>query len=125
MNRKQIGNFYEDVAIDYLRRKKYKILDRNYKTKFGELDIIAYDKMENCYVFVEVRYRTNLSYGTPQETVNYYKQRRIILASMVYIKRNKLKNVNLRFDIIAIDSKNNVEHIINAFQTDNRDYVYY
>lgn len=125
MDKKQIGSFYEKLAVDYLKQKKYKIITRNYKTKFGEIDIIAYDKTDNCFVFVEVRYRKSSEFGLAQQTVDFYKQKKITMSAVVYVKTNQLKNVNLRFDIIAINYNNEIEHIKNAFQINFPKYVHY
>jgi|YNPMSStandDraft_1061717.scaffolds.fasta_scaffold04351_10 putative endonuclease len=116
INKKIIGSQYETLAAKHLKSCGYKILYRNFRTKFGEIDIIAEDKKENCIVFTEVRYRKNLSFGLPKETINFCKQNRIIKSAMVFIKQNKVKNTNLRFDVISI-TDNDIEHIKNAFQT--------
>ena len=73
---KCIGNFGEDEAIRYLIKNKYKIIERNYSCKLGEIDIIAKDK--DVLVFIEVKTRTNDKYGSPSLAVNYYKKRKII-----------------------------------------------
>lgn len=119
-DKKTIGLHFENLAVNYLKSYGYKILERNFKTKFGEIDIIAYDKKDKCIVFVEVRYRHNTSYGLPEETVNNYKQKRIVLSAISYIKSrcDKKTNQNYRFDIVAISGKNNINHIKNAFMID-------
>lgn len=113
--KKYKGEQAEKLAREFLLKTGYKILDVNYKTKFGEIDIISYDKKEKSVVFVEVRYRENFNFGLPQETVNYYKQQKIIKSALVYIKQSNKKFNNYRFDIISISSSNNIEHIKNAF----------
>lgn len=110
----------EKLAKEFLLKKGYKILGVNYKTKFGEIDIIAYDKKEKNIVFVEVRYRENFNFGLPQETVNYFKQQKIIKSALIYIKTLKGNN-NYRFDIISISSDNVIEHITNAFVPTDKD----
>jgi len=115
MDKKEIGRYYENLAVKHLKSCGYKILCQNYRTKFGEIDIVAKDKKDNCIVFVEVRYRKNLFFGLPKETINYYKQTRIIKSAMVFIKQYKIENTNLRFDIVSI-TDNEIEHIKNAFQ---------
>lgn len=125
MNKKDIGSIYETKAVKYLKSLKYKILHKNYKTKYGEIDIVSYDKKEKCIVFVEVRFRKNNSYGTPSETVNTNKQKRIIYSAICYLKRfNKVLN-NIRFDVISFTEDNNkIEHIKNAFQL-TPPYIYH
>ena len=87
---KILGNYGEDVANKFLKKNKYKIIEKNYSCKFGEIDIIAKDK--NILVFVEVKSRTNEKYGTPALAVNYYKQKNIIKTAKHYIMENKLQN---------------------------------
>jgi len=120
MNKKEIGFLAEELVRSYLLKSKYEILEKNYRTKFGEIDIIAYDRINDTVVFVEVRYRSDSSYGSPQETVNYYKQLRIIKSALVYIKNKNLKEVNYRFDIISVAKDNKIEHIKNAFVPSNK-----
>jgi putative endonuclease len=120
MNKKEIGFLAEELVRSYLLKSKYKILERNYRTKFGEIDIIAYDRIDDAIVFIEVRYRSDSSYGSPQETVNYYKQLKIINSALVYIKNKNLKEVNYRFDIISVTRDNKIEHIKNAFVPSNK-----
>jgi putative endonuclease len=120
MNKKEIGFLAEELVKSYLLKSKYEILERNYRTKFGEIDIIAYDRINDAIVFVEVRYRSDSSYGSPQETVNYYKQLKIINSALVYIKNKNLKEVNYRFDIISVTEDNKIEHIKNAFVPSNK-----
>ncbi len=127
MDRKSIGNYYEDYAVNYLKSCKYKILTRNYKTKFGEIDIVAYDKKSKVIVFVEVRYRKDVSYGMPTETVNFHKQKRILISAIEYIKKNKIdKDISYRFDVISIvGNSDNVQldHIKGAFQLENTKFT--
>lgn len=116
MNKRDIGNFFETKATEYLKSIKHKVLHRNYKTKYGEIDIISYDKKEKCIVFIEVRYRKDNSFGTPLETITPYKQKRIILSAICYLKSNNKTTSNLRFDVISFTENNQMEHIKNAFQ---------
>ena len=111
MNSRDLGFAKEKEAAAFLKAQGYKILDTNYRTRFGEIDIIAKDK--NDIVFVEVKYRKSSYGGTPQEAVNYNKQQKIIKSALAYIKQNSLKN-NIRFDVAAI-SKDCIEIIKSAF----------
>ena len=72
MNKRQLGTDYEDIACDYLQKAGYVILDRNFRSKKGEIDIVAKDN--DVIVFVEVKYRKSNSYGYSAEAVNYKKQ---------------------------------------------------
>lgn len=114
MNKKNIGQYYETLAVEHLKSQGYEILCRNFRTKFGEIDIIAKDKKDNSIAFIEVRYRKNLFFGLPKETVNFNKQIRLIKSAMVFVKQNKIKNMYLRFDVISI-TDTEIEHIKNAF----------
>ncbi len=113
--KKLLGNSGEDFAADYLKNKKYKILERNFSSKCGEIDIIAYQN--NYYVFVEVKTRSKNSFGAPSEAVDYYKRQRIIKTSMLYLG-NKFNNSNIRYDVIEVYNNDGVfdlNHIENAF----------
>lgn len=116
---KEIGRFGEDTASKYLEESGYTILDRNFKCKSGEIDIIARDG--NYIVFVEVKTRSGSFYGTPGEAVNELKQHKIIKVSETYIMKRKLFNYDFRFDVIeiVIDKAKNasIKLIKDAFQT--------
>ncbi|MDK2798385.1 MAG: putative endonuclease [Clostridiales bacterium] len=97
--KKLVGALGEDIAVKYLLKKNYKILERNFHCKLGEIDIIA---KEGAYiVFIEVKTRKNTNFGVPSEAVNYYKQKKIMQIAQYYLMVNKL-NVNVRFDVIEI-----------------------
>lgn len=116
---KTIGNYGEELAKKYLEESGYTILDRNFKCKTGELDIIA--KKCNTITFVEVKSRYNKFYGNPCEAVNYIKKLKIYKAAQFYIIKNSLTNFDFRFDVIEIifnynNNNNTLNHIENAFQ---------
>ena len=107
------GKIGEHLAEKFLISRGYDILERNYRTKFGEIDLIA--KYKDCTVFVEVKLRSNSNYGFPVEYVNKKKQEKIIKTCQVYLDVEK---DFIRFDIISIikeGSKYHIEHIKNAF----------
>jgi putative endonuclease len=116
-NNISLGGYGEEIAVTYLKDKKYKIIDRNYRCKCGELDIIATDG--KVLVFVEVKTRKNYSYGPPQLSVTQFKQRQISKAALTYVASKKLGDINARFDVIAIllleQGKPQINHIKNAF----------
>lgn len=94
------GNFGETAAVNYLIGNGYKILGRNYRSRYGEIDIIAED---NGYtVFVEVKARKNFNMGLPCEAVNYHKQRQIVRMALMYIASKKLSECPLRFDVVEV-----------------------
>ena len=115
---KEIGNFGEDTASKYLEESGYVILDRNFRCRSGEIDIIARDG--DYIVFIEVKTRRGSFYGTPGEAVNELKQHKIIRVSEAYIMKKKLFNCDFRFDVIEIivdKAKNaSIKLIKDAFQ---------
>lgn len=111
MDNKKKGNLGENIAKVYLENKGYTIAELQYKTKKGEIDIIAYDK--ETLVFVEVKYRKSTSKGSPLEAINKRKQNKIIETAYQYIIDNNLK-CNIRFDAIGILNED-ITHIVNAF----------
>jgi putative endonuclease len=116
---KEVGNHGEYLAYNYLRELGYEILERNFKCKIGELDIIGRDG--SYIVFIEVKTRFGNRYGTPSEAVTYSKQHKIHKTAEFYIMIKKLYNSNFRFDVIEVtlDQNNdnpNIRLIKNAFQ---------
>ena len=111
-NKRKIGSYYEQKAVEYLKAHGFTIVELNYTSKVGEIDIIAKDK--NTYVFVEVKYRKNDSYGNPLEAIDFRKQNKIRNVARIYIHEKNLYNYNIRFDAIAI-LNNNITHIKDAF----------
>ncbi|MGB9734894.1 MAG: YraN family protein [bacterium] len=116
MNKRNAGIEGEDRAVKYLEGLNYKILERNYRSHFGEVDIIAKDK--NHTVFIEVKSRTNSSFGSPQESIVKEKKRRITLTAIDYLQRKHLTNKPVRFDVVAINPDNTIELIKNAFDAE-------
>lgn len=94
------GRIGENVASSFLQKNGYKILTKNYSTKFGEIDIIALDG--NVLVFVEVKSRTNTCFGLPYEVVNKVKLRQIAKAGEIYQFKNKWLPQKVRIDIVSI-----------------------
>mmetsp|Transcript_5062 Transcript_5062/g.2837 ORF Transcript_5062/g.2837 Transcript_5062/m.2837 type:complete len:126 (+) Transcript_5062:4834-5211(+) len=113
------GQESEVLAVTYLKKNDYKILKQNFRTKFGEIDIIAKDK--NVLVFVEVKARKSLDYGKPKHSVTFNKQKKISKVALFYLKDTKQMNVKARFDIVSIISTSNYKKpelkiIKNAFE---------
>jgi putative endonuclease len=111
------GQAGEDLAAAFLKRKGYKILVRNYRQKFGEIDIIA--SSEGTLVFVEVKTRKNTAFGTPFEAVTEKKQRQIGRVAQDYLGKNDLFDKPARFDVVSVlicgDNPPVIEHLPNAF----------
>lgn len=119
---KSVGDFGENSACTYLKHRGYKILDRNYRNRGGEIDIIA--EKHNYVVFVEVKTRNTADFGEPSEAVNLLKQQKIINTAQNYIMQNEFDS-DFRFDVIEVMYKKSVfggfktvkvNHIENAFE---------
>ena len=95
----ELGKWGEDLAADYLQRKGYTIIERDWKSGKRDLDIIAQDG--NVIVFVEVKTRRNRLYGEPEESVDYHKLQNLQQAISHYIKFKHIRQ-EIRFDIISI-----------------------
>jgi putative endonuclease len=111
----QFGRKGEDIAVEYLKGKGYKILHRNYRTPVGEADIVVSDN--DILVFVEVKTRTGTSFGEPFEAVDFRKQGKIRKIALYYLKMHKFEK-QVRFDVVSIVSRNgnpDIKHIIEAF----------
>ena len=117
---KGIGSLGEAIAANYLTARGYRILERNFRCKGGEVDIIARDPMDKSLLFIEVKARRSLAYGVPQLAVTPFKQRQISKAALTWLSKNRLHDANARFDVIAIllhtDAEHSIEHIKNAFE---------
>lgn len=117
VNTSKVGDIGEKAAVDYLHNAGYDILERKYRSRIGEIDIIA--KNKNILVFVEVKTRRNTTYGFPAEAVTYRKQQKIINTALCYLQQIHNTNIHCRFDVIEIFlAENNgitYNHITNAF----------
>ncbi|MFH1154937.1 MAG: YraN family protein [Pseudomonadota bacterium] len=117
---KQIfGKQAEDLACNFLQNQGYVILERNFRTRFSELDIIA--RHGDTLVFLEVKARKTLSRGTPREAITPVKQQRIVKAASWYLAHHRLDQIRVRFDVVAIvdtSGKIAIDLIQNAFQVD-------
>ncbi len=110
--KKLLGRVGEKKAEDFLKSKGYKILERNYKTHIGELDIIAEDK--GVIVFIEVKLRSNYDYGSGAEAVNAKKQEKYFKVATEYLIRNNKMDEPCRFDVVEIEN-GQINLIIDAF----------
>ncbi|MBD5085966.1 MAG: YraN family protein [Clostridiales bacterium] len=112
MNTRKVGIEGESVAVEYLKKSGYKILERNFSNRTGEIDIIAQDK--DYIVFVEVKSRENTKYGMPIESITIQKARKIIRTAECYLLYKKKGNSPCRFDVIEV-LRGEVNHIKNAY----------
>lgn len=113
--RKELGFHGEDLAVEFLKRRGYRILHRNFKLKFGEIDIVAQEGDTVC--FIEVRTKTTDSAGTPFESITPFKQRKLSKLALAYLK-NQYKSVDVRarFDVVAVVSEDGKEETVEIIQ---------
>ena len=98
--RLSLGKWGEEQAVRFLRKNRFKILERNFTCPLGELDIIT--RRKDRLVFVEVKTKTNYDPPAPRYSVNRRKQRRIIRVARYYLKSRGLSNVRCRFDVVEV-----------------------
>ncbi|MBA4367950.1 MAG: YraN family protein [Desulfobacterium sp.] len=114
--KQQHGEKGESIAVEQLKKNGYKIIERNYRTKMGEIDIIAKDG--DVIVFIEVKARQTTSYGNPKYAVTSTKQKKIARTAQVYLKSTNQLDKRARFDVVAIhlkEDRQSIEIIQNAF----------
>lgn len=113
LNKKKLGDIAEAKACTYLETKGLSLIDRNFRSPFGEIDLIMHDKKE--VVFIEVRSRSYTTFGTAIESINKTKQQKVIKSAVCYLQKRKwLDKVNYRFDVVGC-SPTTIEWIKNAF----------
>ncbi|MCK5013529.1 MAG: YraN family protein [Candidatus Omnitrophica bacterium] len=114
----QLGQIGEDAAIAFLERQGYHVLERNFRNKLGEIDIVAKDGDTIC--FIEVKTRKTDAFGSPFESVTKAKQRKIIFVALSYLKSQGREEANVRFDVVSVilgdEEDPQVEIIKNAFE---------
>ncbi len=109
MEKKELGKKGEEVALRFLKKKGYRIIEQNYVCKMGEMDLIAKEK--DTLAFIEVKTRTSTAFGPPQLAVNSSKQRQLSKVALYFLKEKKLEDVKARFDVVAIILGQNGEEI--------------
>ena len=114
LNKRTLGGRKEQLAGTFLEEKGYTVLEYNYRTRAAEIDLVCRDG--NTFIFVEVKYRKDLSEGHPLEAVTAYKQGRIRRAALYYLMERDLdpEQTELRFDVVGI-LEDEVIHVENAF----------
>lgn len=101
MDKRSIGSSYEQIAYKYLEAIGYNIIEKNFKSRSGEIDIIA--EKDGYIRFIEVKYRSSLNYGFPEEAVDCKKQRLISRAASYYLYKNRYsENTPFCFDVVTI-----------------------
>ena len=107
-----IGKVGENLAVKYLEQIDYKVIERNFECRQGEIDIIALDKNE--IIFIEVKTRTSIKFGSPADAVDRSKQKHLIKAVKYYLYSRNLEKEFVRIDVIEIylhNYKYKVNHI--------------
>lgn len=107
-----IGNIGEEAAVQALKKRGYKIIARNYRTKMGEIDIVAKDG--EYTVFVEVRLRKSNAFGSPADTIDRRKQQKIIKTAQMYAVKNDIYDTPMRFDAVLINADTDGEKLVNT-----------
>lgn len=114
-NKRKIGADYEKKAAEYLRQQGFLILEQNFYSRWGEIDVIAKDG--RYLVFVEVKYRGSTSCGDPLEAVNAKKQKHICRAAFYFcVSHGYPDTTPCRFDVIAISGNDEIVHVRDAFE---------
>jgi putative endonuclease len=114
LDRISLGKSGEDCACRELERRGYAILARRYRSRFGEIDIVA--RQGETVVFVEVKARTSDRYGEPAEAVTLHKQTKVTAIAEEYLARNRLRHVPCRFDVVAISLGAGGRPVVEVFQ---------
>lgn len=106
-----IGALGEEKAGRFLKRNGYRILAKNFRTRLGEIDVVASHK--DFIVFIEIKTRVTSSLGPPYLSVTRAKKRHVVLCALAYLKRHNLIDSNWRIDIVSVklDKEYNVENI--------------
>ncbi|MGD8470245.1 MAG: YraN family protein [Desulfobacterales bacterium] len=115
--KQKFGEQGEALAARRLKKAGYKIIETNYRTRLGEIDIIAKDK--DTIVFVEVKSRRSVYFGNPKQAVTLQKQKKISMVALYYLKSTGQSTAKARFDVVTVVSnqdKTQVEIIKNAFE---------
>jgi putative endonuclease len=113
----KFGEKGESLAAWYLKKNGYKIIEQNYRTQLGEIDIIAKEK--KTLVFVEVKARRSTRFGNPKWAVTPKKQRKISMVALYYLKTTNQTSAKARFDVVSITSNQDqpqIEIVKNAFE---------
>jgi putative endonuclease len=119
LTRKQLGAIGEELAWKYLEGLHYELIEKNWRCRTGEIDLIVKDG--SFLVFVEVRTRSgSLQFGTPQESVNAKKQQQVMETAQFYVHRYQKQQLQLRFDVMSIITTKSgdqvsLDHLENAF----------
>jgi len=117
-HRKQLGQLGEQAATRYLITQGYQLLDRNWRCRLGEIDLVA--AREDQIIFVEVRTRASVRFGSGAESVDRHKQQKLRQLALAYLREKRMsQEAKLRFDVVSIqvleDGRYEIDHIKHAF----------
>jgi putative endonuclease len=117
MDSREIGNLGEKFAQKFLKKNGHKIIVTNYRSTYGEIDIIS--QQAGCLIFTEVRCKRNLAFGTPEESIVWRKKQKLVSLAQGYIQKNHPNCTSWRIDFIAVELDTNnkairIEHFDNA-----------
>ena len=116
---KEFGDEGEEIAVEHLVEKGYEIIDRNYRFRKGEIDIVAKDPDNGFTVFIEVKSKKNLEFGDPVYSVTKNKMKQIKRMAELYLYDKEIAEIECRFDVITVllrgKQKPIIEHYENAF----------
>lgn len=101
MSKQEIGNNGEKLACSALKKKGYHIIEKNYRCRYGEIDIIA--RQKDCLVFIEVRSKSTAAFGLPEESITAQKRQRIVSAALDYYNSRENLLADWRIDFVAIE----------------------
>ena len=122
--RSSLGERGETAACGFLKDHGYEILEKNYKCKLGEIDVIA--RRQGRLAFIEIKTRTSAQFGTPQEAVDFRKQEKIFKVAQWYLKERKSLKSPVAFDVVAILWKEGqspeIRLIADAFEKESKSY---
>lgn len=111
MKRKELGTLGEKLAKNFLKKKGYRIRETNFKCREGEIDIVA--EQGDYLVFVEVRTKSSLEFGTPEESITPFKKEKLVTSALTYLSTHQHLPAHWRIDLVAIelDQKGKAERI--------------
>ena len=123
MDRREVGKLGEKAAQKFLKKRGYRIRETGFRCRRGEIDIIAQKK--DCLVFVEVRTKSNLDFGTPEESITQAKKQKLITLALTYTSTHQKIPSLWRIDVVAIEidergKPKRIELIENAIEQDSR-----
>lgn len=101
MNRQQVGKVGEKAARKFLKKRGYRIRETGFRCRHGEIDIVAQQK--DCLVFIEVRTKSNLDFGTPEESITQSKKERLVASALTYTTTHQNIPSLWRIDVVAIE----------------------